>query len=426
MALKILIPYPSGHDLKSGITQLFANLVQELSKKDDVKIYRLIVQSRKLSSLPKSDEFNEALDIHDFKNALDVLQKIKPDLVYTVPHLEFMNIAFSNAAKHLGIKTAGLVLFSLDGKLELKSNTRRNLRKTFDTNVPTDTYDSKNLVFGRMQFIFYKFWFMVKTFSAIKYSKFFILPKSFQILFRSFSKNLYVPELPLDKHFVLNEMQKETLVNMGFKENSIIVTGHPMYDHAFKKNITKEVDKNKKPINILFAPDTLYEAGIWSKNQRDNAIINIVNTIKQNSAFSLKVKIHPTSAILDGYKKIIHKIDPTVEIYQKGSLEDFFSETDLLLVYSALTTGLIYTVPYKIPVIVCNLYDDIKDLYGLIGSDLVIECKNLESLSGLIKNVIENSETLDQKRDSYVKKFLFKGDGKASKRIANEIFDLVK
>lgn len=423
--LKILIPYTSGHNVKSGITLLFDNLIEELSKKNDVKIYRLIIQSQKLSILPPSDRFNESLDIHNYDNAVDVLNKIKPDLVYTVPHLDFMTISFSSAAKFLGIKTFGLILFSLDGKLDLKSKVRMQLRKTFESNIPTDIYSDNQVVLGRLKFIFYKFLFMSKTFSAIKIPKLLVIIKSLKIFLLSFSKNAFSPQLPLDKHFVLNQMQKETLIELGFRSDDIIVTGHPMYDHAFKKNVIKK-HSDKESIKILFAPDTLYESGMWSREQQFNTISKILTLLKKISTYSIKIKLHPSSVNFNTYEKFIHLISPSIEIFQNGSLEDFFDDADVLIVYSALTTGLIHTIPYKIPVIVCDMYDDLDDIFGLLDSGIIYRCKNLEQLPKLISKSISESEILDDARNRYVKKFLYSGDGEASKRMVTEILKLIK
>jgi len=423
--LKILVPYATAHDVKSGVSLALENIVSELSKLENVKIIRLIFQSERVTNIPKSDQFNEVVDIHKYDNAFQALQKIQPDLIYTVPHLEFIGLSFSAAAKQLQIPTAGLVMLGFEKDLSLKSNFFSNFRKIFDNSVPTDIYVNKTSFLRRIRFIFYKFEFMQKTFSALDMNKIQVYTKIKEILFQSFAKNPFYNKLPLTKHFVLNSFQKNTLIQFGFNEKDIIITGHPMFDLALQKNIEKS-KPSESSMKILFAPDTLAEPGFWTHERQSQTIQTILTKLKSISNSTIKIKIHPASTKIDYYQNIINEIDSTIPIFKDNSIEHHLKDSDVIVVYSPYSTSLIYALIYRIPIIYCNFYDDMDDIFNLVKSNIAFECKDPTSLSELITNLNTKKDTFEINRIKYIKNYLYSDDGKASERIALEIINMVK
>jgi len=422
--LKILVPYPTAHDVPSGVTMALDKISRELSKNFNVKIIRLIFQSERVLNLPKPNGFNEVLDLHDFDNAIDVLKKIQPDLIYTVPYVEFIALSFIHAAKLLKIPTVGLIMIGFEKELKLKSTFFSNFRKFFDNTVPTDIYVNETSFLRRIKFIFYKLNFMRKTFSKI-FGNISSFSKTQEILFSSFSKNPFYSKSPLSKHFVLNKFQKHTLLKYGFKENDVIITGHPIFDTALQENLNKKFNQQKSH-RIIFSPDTLAEAGIWTREKQEKTIKKIVKTLNSKDHFSLIVKIHPSSAKMNFYKQIIHEINPKIPIFQKGSIDPFFKNSDLIIAYSPYSTSLIYALIYRIPIILTNFYDDVDDIFNLVKEKVAIECKDVKSIVSSIDDFIEKQEFFEENRENYIKNYLYSDDGKASERIALEIINMVK
>lgn len=422
--LKILVPYPTAHDIPSGVTVVLDGVIRELTKNLNVKIIRLIFQSEKISNLPESDQFNEVVDIRNFDNAVDVLKKIQPDLIYTVPYVEFIAISFLSAAKFLKIPTAGLVMIGFEKELKLKPTFFSNVRKIFSNSVPTDVYINKTSFLRRLKFINYKISFMRRTFNKI-FGNLSSFTKTKEVLLQSFSKNPFNPELPLSKHFVLNIFQKNSLIKYGFKENDIIITGHPMFDLSFQENFIKKLD-SEKSLNILFSPDTLAESGIWSKERQGKTIKDILKTLNSIPDSLLKVKIHPASAKINYYKPLIEEINPKIQIFQEGSIEPYLKTSDFIVVYSPYSTSLIYAMIHRIPIILCNFYDDMDDIFNLVSSNVAIECKNIDSIKASIIDFKENQDTYEINRKNYIQNYLFSDDGKSSQRIASEILKLIK
>ena len=78
--LKILIPIHIAPNNLSFQTIYFNNVIKALKKKIDVKIFWVTYMPNKFES--KKEKDSEILDIHDFKNALEIIEKIKPNIVF--------------------------------------------------------------------------------------------------------------------------------------------------------------------------------------------------------------------------------------------------------------------------------------------------------------------------------------------------------
>ena len=83
--LHILVPTHVMPDVKSVTTMFFDNLLGALKKKTNVHVTWLVYTPEKFT-LPKEENSDiTILDIHDFKNAIEVLHKVKPDIIYASP-----------------------------------------------------------------------------------------------------------------------------------------------------------------------------------------------------------------------------------------------------------------------------------------------------------------------------------------------------
>ena len=110
--LKILIPYPTGHDTISIRTILFNSLIPILKKKVNVKIIRVIYQPEKIHDLPVENSDIVTFDLRNYSNAIDVLKKEKPDIIYANPYPGFIDFAFSFAGKLLNIPVVTIPIYS--------------------------------------------------------------------------------------------------------------------------------------------------------------------------------------------------------------------------------------------------------------------------------------------------------------------------
>ena len=419
--LKILVPYATGHETTSIRTLLFNNMIPILKKRVNVKIQRILYQPEKLKTIPVINSDIITLDLHNYDNAIDVLKKEKPDIIYANPYTGFIDFAFVSAAKFLNIPVFSILNYehSSNSSFDILKYHGRNFLSNY---VEVEVFENKKSFMRRGKFILYKFSFLIKTIYSLQLG---FIKNTKTIMM--FMKLLLFPSKTLDsrlavtKHYLRNKIQEKELLELGFDPNSLLVTGHPMFDESFKKiRSNRNLDINK--IKILFAPDPFYESGMWTKKQHELILTQIITTIIKTN-FSLKIKLHPSSTVLSEYEPLIHSIDSNIEIFQKGSLEDFLDDADIILSYSSQSTGLVYSLIHKKPIIICNFFDfpDNK----LLDAGLALECKDPSQLVELILKSINFDNLYEQKRNNYIKKYFYKDDGNASDRICDDLLNLI-
>ncbi|MEM3172903.1 MAG: CDP-glycerol glycerophosphotransferase family protein [Candidatus Nitrosotenuis sp.] len=423
--LRILSVIPHPPNETSIDTVFFKNLLPILKQKINVEIIWFVYTQNKLSSERRQNS-DIALDIHDYRNALDVLTETKPDLIMASPVPTFIDYAFTSTAKRLGIPTMGI--FDTD-TTRIKKRTKlfkSNLTAFFQNSAPSSTHKSNRLM-GRGIFFLQRYIFLLNTQRKLK-NNFFQIISDFllfvKIMFFDTHYPLY-PKFSCNLHFLDGERQMNSLIKKGFDKTTLVVTGNPMYDSIFKriKNPTmKRKDRDK--VNVLLMTTSVYEHGYWSKNQRDETIKQIVLSLSSQKEFHLTIKIHPSSEKLVEYQTILQDIGVNVDIYQQGDVLDFLEESDLVLAVG-YTTALNYAVIGKKPIIFCNFYNQLQNEI-LIERGLAIECKDPTSLIPTLKKVSQNDTTTEQKRSEHIKDFFYSDDGLASERVSNLILQLAK
>jgi len=426
--LKILVPYPNSFDTISNTSLIIRSLLPVLKKKIDVEILWVSYQSEKLPPNTKNESEIRILDLHNYNNALDLLTKEKPDIIYVSPYPEFIHYSFSLAGKFLGIPTINLLYYDLTMSNE-RPRTKlffSYLRRFFQNSIPTEKSYKKHKIFRRGRYIFYKLIFFIKTLFAIKIP-FFKIVNEVIYLFRYplLTSGILEPRFALTKHYLQNEIILENFLKRNYDRSCLLVTGNPMFDKFFIKKPTNLISKEKEnKIKILIAPDSFYEFGIWTKSQRSEILKKIINEInKEKDHFSIIVKIHPSAATLDDYTEIVNSIDETIPVFQKGGIEDYLDQIDLVISYSSESTGLIYSLLAKKPIIIFNFFND--KIVDIIAKNLISECSSSDSLLTIIKNILLENPISDENLSNYITKFLFKGDGLAGKRICDDIFCLI-
>lgn len=421
--LKILVPYPTAHDKKSVLTLLFDNLIPLLAEKVNLKILRLVYQPEKIDLLSyENDKYNVVLDIHNYKNAVDVIEKEKPDIIYANASPAFIDFAFSTAGKSLKIPVINLV-FQEPGNIPKLSLYRSYATRLFQNSVPSEINYNKTPL-RRGKFIFFKFFFMVKTLFAAKISPIKILYTLMLLTKLHVSPPLMDRRLAITLHLLQSETMYDKMIELGFDPNSLVITGNPLYDKFFQTTSSKSKQKSNL-IRVLFAPDTLYEFGEWTKEQRNSTVENIVKKLnEQKNEVSLTVKIHPSAALLSDYQLLVNPINPDIPIYQNGGVQDLLNDTDVIITFTSSSSSVVYSMLAGIPIIICN-FVDLGKREKFLEKGLAYECRSPEELVPLIRKAINENPITKEKRDQYVKEFLYRDDGKAAQRICDAILDLI-
>lgn len=419
-SIRILIPLHTLPDVKSVTTIFFESLLSALKTKVNVHILWLVYTPDRIDSENRHYLGSTILDIHDYQNAVDVIKKEKPDLIYANGTWNFIDHALSSAAKFCGIPAFCIVYSDIWIKKNLTENISSNITRFFQSSIPTDTEKNKKKFMKRGRFYLSKYIFLLKTKFAIKRD---IIQTLFTIWKFVFLDKLD-PRFANDTiEFLENESLLKQRIEMGYKNSNLIVTGNPIYDLAFQKlSDSKLSDKKDNKICVLFAPSTLYEHGFWTKKQREYAVKETIKELSKNkNETSVIVKIHPSSSVLSDYDSLVNSIDSSVHIYQKGDILEFLNNSDVIISFQS-STAEVYALLSGKPIVICNFFDLKGDAF--LERGLAVDCKEPSSLLTSINLALLDNPATEQKREDFIREFMFKWDGRSAERICNKLIEL--
>jgi hypothetical protein len=426
--IKILIPIHTLPNVKSGTTITFENLLPKLRERVNVQVIWLVYQPVGIDLDIQTNPEEIILDINDYDNALEILRKNKPDLIYAEASWDLISYAFSSAGRFLNIPVFGGFYSPTGINRDQKNLINSYIKRFFENSVPTDNEKNKKQFMRRGQFFIKKYFFLFKTLNASKLNLFQSIQKCFMILKYTLSDTTGYDNMDSKfantLHWLESESIVKPLVNNGFDRSSLVVTGNPMYDKSYEKIAQFQLNKNTDKLRVLLLPSTHYEHGFWTKKQRDFVITKIVKKITEDTTqLSLIVKIHPSTANLSDYESIINSINPNIKIHQKGEVLDFLNDVDVIVSFW-FGSAEVYALLAKKPIIICNFFNEKGDV--LLQRGLALECKEVSALTDSIKTAISSNSLLDKKRDDFIQEVLYKWDGKASDRICDAIMDLLQ
>jgi len=375
----------------------------------------------KISSTNNPSVDESIVDIHNYKDAYDVIKKEKPDLIYASPDWAFIDYALSSAAKYCKIP-----VFFMTPNIDTKLFKRKNMgsmllgfKRFFENSIPTDTNVSQKQFFRRGRFFVNKYLFLIKTQFTLKNDIFLTLFGIWRYVLTGVTDNRFASNTI---QFLENEQMKHYMIEHGFKNSNLIVSGNPMYDSFFKKHQNYEL--NTKNPRILFAPSTAYEHGYWTIQQRDFTIKQIVKQISEQDNLKLVIKIHPSSSIQSDYFSIIKQIDSKVPVYQKGSIDEYLQDIDVIITSPFSSSAETYALLAQKRIVICNFFEhDYED--QLVEQGVAVSCEK----PSMLINSIQKSlvlESYEQKRQDFIKNFLYKWDGNSSKRIVDKLIDILQ
>ena len=156
--MKIFVPTSTHPSKNSTLNKIVRNIVKNLKTFDSVSCIWFLYQPERLKTSKDSNEI--IIDIHDYENAVQVLQDVKPDCVITNNNkYATIDFAFSLAAKFLNIpliycKIVDFTDLENSKKLtQVKDNFKRNLRK-FVLKDPSTNQIHGSFVMFKNKFLF--------------------------------------------------------------------------------------------------------------------------------------------------------------------------------------------------------------------------------------------------------------------------------
>ncbi|MDE1817937.1 MAG: hypothetical protein KGI19_04990 [Thaumarchaeota archaeon] len=424
--LRILVGRHYGLESKHETTMILEKILPYLQKKFDVTIIWFFYLPEKVNSITTSNAGIEIVDVHDFNNAVDLIKKIKPDIIFDNEFPSLMDLAIDTAAKYFNIPVVSKVNSSTEYKITKWQILTSFLPSFFHSSMPYEQSNKKQFM-RRGRFFIYKYLFFLKTLRATKMNLFNIIKYFFIVL--NWHLNYTVPFLDSrfanTLHYTENEEVAKRMVESGFPKDCVTITGNPMYDDVFKKyNESKPLINHDKKTRVLLAPLQLYESGVWTKKQRDFTIAVTVKNILKNEDFLLSVKLHPTSQVYNEYEIIIHSINSSIPIFQKGGIIDYLDEADVIVSFVPISSVAIFPLIAHKPLVLCNFFGYKNDTF--LERRLAIECKNPAELTNAIRKSISQEESIStEKIDDFIRKFLYKSDGHSAERLAEAIEKIV-
>jgi len=361
---------------------------------------------------------NSIIHFDQYSNAVDILQKIKPDIVFLNEDRSIVDLSFHIACDFLKIpvmcpinhiwlsdyKVSKKIMFS---KLKFLFSNRSSTSKNSNSfkikiNFFNNTIKKSNLNFLKILNIKFKLLISQLSTKPIIYSK------SFNTLFRLETES----SIPI-------------LLKDNFPKSNLFVTGNPIYDEVFQRIINFKHNLNSKKINILFAPSQVFEDGIWNKHDSDQSFIQILKILSNNKdKFSITIKIHPVSVNILDYSSLIKKIDSSIPILQKENFLDLLESSDIVIGYPANSTMLRYCLLAKKPIVLCNFFNN--NSCEFLENNLSFECTSPNNLVDSIFKVIENNPSDSEMSRKFLKENYFKSDGLSTDRLLSAVIKFIK
>ena len=412
--LKILIVHHTMPDIPGFTTKMFDGVLPILKKYVNTKATWVIHSEPNLVTKSEPDE--KIINMSNFKNAVEIINQEKPDLVYAIPGISIPDYAFALAAKYLKIPVIGS---------EMDSNFLfiKNMRGMISTSNKLRQFD----IAKKSNQFFKKHLFLIKTQLALRWNIFQIMKEIIffaAVYFPIIYKNPdFMPKFELDRIFVLSNKTMQKLVTSGFNESNLVITGDPTYDEYFqllKTSKKRNTPKNKK--NILILTTILFgESRRNILSQRRFFIEEIIKAIPRNQ-FEVTIKIHPTHEDLKDYTNIVEPINSSVNVTQNANLVELILNADIIITPVTGTSAICSLIARK-PIIIWNVFNVESD--ALIQNKLALPCKDQK----MILEQIRKAETWlpnEEKIEQFTREYLHASDGKASERTAVEIVNFLK
>lgn len=421
--MKILVPSYVFPTVKHIRTQIMNNVFSALNKKSNSQIVWVIFQADKFTSV--NVDTTSLIDIHDFNDAVSLLNNIKPDCLFITSTPDIIQYSFSVAAKYLHIPIFSIYIYSestigIHDNRSIKESTKLMTRKFLSDKTSTDTIEQKQFL-RRGRFVMYKNRFLIKTLRKLRINIF----KSLIFIIKDILENLSGKSknynAVADYHLLPDESWIPHLLQIGIDKKNIFVTGNPYWENFDKKYaFLSPQTHNKNLIHLLIVTDSLFEHGYWSEQQRSKFLNNLIKILQKDTKINFSIKIHPSSEDKQYYVQLFEKSNSKIQIFQSEILTDLLDDFDLIVSYGSSTA--------HTEIIACNKKMVLFDLKLIqkyaplikegIKCNLVTVCESFDELLPKIheclKNKIEisNDFTLEYKK-------LFPDNKKASEQIAD-------
>ena len=429
--LKILVATAVIPNKKNKLIKYVENIVENMKTEIPVRVFWLVYQPEHITNQKIGD--NEILDIHDFKNSTELLEKIKPDCVIANNNSrEPINYSLTIAANYLKIP---LVFSYLNDQIPIEKyapgmtyskHSMILLRNFFANKLPTDSTNKKNTL-RRGKFFCYKNMFLFKTRKAngmndLKAVKLFMNDVIWYFKYKKPVWNNHG-----DLNLCSNVNWYKFLIKNGIDSKKITITGSAYWDKIYNKIKLREKQliHKKDKIRILITTSGLVEHGWWTKQERENNLNRVFSELNDEK-ISFALKIHPASESKKFYENFLSNLKINAKVYQNEDFWDIINEYDLVLSIGASTinTECAYGGIKMIFLDVGWNFRKIALVKEAISSKVFIECKKFDEIKKSVFLLYEKNIEIDNELIKAREDMSYKFDGKSGKRAADAIISL--
>ena len=410
--LEILVVNHSTPEISGYATLLLKNVIPILRKTIQVHVTWIIHNKEKIEN-KQLDSNSSIMNMVEFDNAVQALEKIKPDIVFIIPGISVPDYAFNLAAKYLNIPTMG-------GDLGMTAFGDITVKKSLNSFNPFKNKKDLKGFLSIGKFFIIKHIFLLKTevgvgMNYLQVIKDFInFTRKYFPVFRP--TQIFMPEFACDINFVQNHVMFEKLIEIGWDRKKLAITGNPSYEEIENKLPISRHKHNEK-INVLILTMNFIGADRKSTLYKIESLIDEINNMQK---ISVSIKIHPSQEDPLEYKQILQKFKD-IKLYQKEDLYDILKNTDVAISFTSATASYSAVLAH-IPVIIWNIHNVENDIllkYGL--------AKELKEIKDAI-NMIEHSLLRylpNEDLDKFKKEILNITDKRPSEKIANIIIQFL-
>ena len=229
---------------------------------------------------------------------------------------------------------------------------------------------------------------------------------------------------------VMSPFAKDAYINMEVPPEKVFVTGQPGFDLIWQKEFNRNqlmaelgISENKGLVVLATQP---LIGSTWKREDREKFIEAVCSAMRKFSDKQLVIKLHPDENI-DTYQKILANMGEDKAIFCRDiDLYELLHACDLLM--TVHSTVALEAMIFDKPVITINLTGK-PDGFPYAKSGAAIGVYKGEDLVQAIKDALyneENCKKLTKERKKFVYEHAYIQDGKASKRVANLIIQLIE
>ncbi len=234
------------------------------------------------------------------------------------------------------------------------------------------------------------------------------------------------PYCPIpDRTAAYGPYYKELLTEVSsYPKDSVVVTGQPRYDSLHYAD--QMYDRNK--ILLELGLDPRRKLVLWATqthglpaDENERNIEAVYQAIRQSEDLQLVIKLHPGEDQRAPQYKRSHLYKPTI-IGGSGNTISLLYACDLMI--TRYSTTALEAVALNKPVIILNLSED-PDLVDYVQEGVAVGVYRARDLRPAIKKLLVEDGELARNREQYIRRYLYRVDGKATERVVNLIDEMI-